>query len=442
MMSVQLPNQIKTALQHLAEGGFSAFLVGGCVRDALMGTTPKDYDITTSALPDEIEQLFYNYTCVLTGKRYGTITVVIEQMPIEITTMRRELGYSDGRRPDGVVFTKDIYEDLARRDFTINAIAYGQDGTIIDPYQGFYHLNTKKIVAVGNANDRFREDGLRILRAIRFASVLDFEIEKNTENSLLTAVDMLDKIAVERVRDELCKALCGVKAPTVLDNYFAVFCKIIPELQPMYGFQQHSKYHNLDVWQHTLSVLSGVPQECILRLAALFHDVGKPHTFTMDKNGRGHFYGHEPVGAEMAKEIMTRLRFSNHQIQSVYDLILCHRDENKKDAYWVRKTMCKLGSPEKCKEVLYLMAADARAKVEDYQDTDEIEHALQLLKQIEKRGDCYCLKMLAVNGDDLLQLGLSAKRVGQALQELLKLVLKNPKLNDKKRLLQHIADKN
>lgn len=438
MKQFQLPNPIKTALQLLAEGGFFAFLVGGCVRDALMGVPPKDYDITTSALPEEIEQVFRGFSCALTGKRYGTIMVRIDGMSIEITTMRKELGYSDGRRPDNVVFTKDIYEDLARRDFTINAIAYGEQVGIIDPYQGFYHLNTKKIVAVGNAYDRFCEDGLRILRALRFSSVLDFELEKNTEKSLFEALPMLDKIAVERVQVELCKILCGIKAPTVLDDYFSVFCKIIPELAPMHGFVQHSKYHNLDVWQHTLAVLSGVPQEHMLRLAALFHDVGKPHTFTLDQTGRGHFYGHEPVGADMAKAIMLRLRFSNHDVQGVYQLILCHRDEDKKDAYWVRKTMCNLGTPEKCRAVLQLMAADARAKVEDYQDTDEIDEALVTLHQVVRRGDCYSLKQLAVKGDDLLLHGISPKKIGQTLELLLEMVLKNPQMNTKHSLLQQL----
>lgn len=438
MKEFRLPYEVETVLEMICQSGFSAYLVGGSVRDFLMGKEPSDYDITTSALPEDIEFIFRKFITFDSGKKYGTISVVFNTFIIEITTMRKEVGYSDGRRPDEVIFSDSILEDLMRRDFTMNAIAYSHKSGIYDPFNGKRDIENMLIRAVGNPNERFREDGLRILRCLRFAAVLGFKIDDETSCAIDECRDMLGHIANERIKEELDKLLCGKNISFVLEKKSNILFYIIPELQPMYGFLQYSKYHNLDVWEHTIAVMAHVPKDKVLRLAALLHDIGKPRAFIMDKGGRGHFKGHEAIGAEMSKEILQRLKYKSSDIERIYKIILWHRDENIKDEYWIRKTLSKMGSEEGCREILCIMRADALAKVREYQDTDTIDYAVRLLDKIISRGDAYSLKQLAVNGNDLLEMGIEKGKIGKTLDMLLECVLKNPNMNDKALLIKMI----
>lgn len=436
MKDFLLPNQIKTVLDRLYRNGFSAYIVGGCVRDMIMGKEPNDYDVTTSALPDEILEIFKDYKTYEIGKKFGTITVVSGQYHVEITTMRKERGYKDGRRPSDVVFTDSIMEDVARRDFTVNAMAYSMEKGFFDAFRGEKDIENKLIKAVGTAEERFKEDGLRILRALRFAACLEFDIEEKTEKAIFDCAYMIDSIAKERIREELDKLLMGKNAIRILDRYFEIFCRIIPELRPMRGFLQHSKYHFLDVWQHTLAVVGETQSDRILKIAALLHDVGKPQAYYMDNKGVGHFKGHEPIGAEKAKDILKKLKYSCDDIDKVYNLILYHRDEATKDAVWIRQTLNKMKGEQGAYRLIELMRADAMAKVPDYQNIDEFIKAKQLLREISDKKSPYLISHLAVNGNDLQEIGITGEKIGKTLTGLLGDVIKNPEINSREKLLE------
>ena len=309
------------ALARLHEAGFEAWLVGGCVRDMLLGCAPKDYDLATSARPEETKAVFPGETVLETGIRHGTVTVLLEGMPLEITTYRVDGAYSDARHPDGVTFADNLRADAARRDFTINAMAYAPGRGLRDYFGGQADLRAGCLRAVGDPGTRFQEDALRILRGLRFAAVLDFSLEEETDRAARRYAPLLTKVSAERCAAELGKLLCGPAAGRILRAYPAVLGVVIPELLPMVGFAHRNAHHCYDVWTHTAVAVDHVPPRLPLRLAMLLHDMGKPDTFSLGEDGQGHFYGHPRRSVELAEGILTRLRFPRRTREQVLCLV-------------------------------------------------------------------------------------------------------------------------
>ena len=320
---MQIPKEAALALHTLQSNGHLAFVVGGCVRDSLLGRTPNDWDVTTSALPEEVADCFRNFRVIETGLQHGTLTVLVDGTPIEITTFRNDGIYLDHRHPVGVTFSNTVEDDLARRDFTVNAMAYHPERGLVDLFGGREDLKNRVIRCVGDPVTRFREDGLRILRAIRFASVLGFSLDEKTKAAVRSEKSLLEFIAPERIREEFCKLLCGVNAENVIREYVDVIGQFLPELLACRGFEQNTKYHCYDVLEHTLCALSHASNDLFVRLAVLLHDIGKPLCYTEDENG-GHFKGHGPVGTAMTEQILRRLRFDNRTVEIVSRLVERH----------------------------------------------------------------------------------------------------------------------
>ena len=324
MEAFAIPSYARTALDRLTAAGHEAWLVGGCVRDLLLGRTPGDYDITTAALPEETEGVFAGEQLIETGLRHGTVTVVLEGCPLEITTYRVDGTYADARHPDQVTFTRSLREDAARRDFTVNAMAYHPDRGLWDGFGGRADLEKGLLRCVGDPETRFREDALRILRAVRFASVLGFTLEPATAEAARRTAPLLGQIAPERLSAELTKLLCGPGAGTVLGEYPDILGALIPELGPMVGFDQRNLHHCHDLLTHTAAAVDNIPPDPALRLAMLLHDVGKPETFSLGEDGQGHFYGHAKRSVELADAILRRLRYPNHLREKAVTLIRFH----------------------------------------------------------------------------------------------------------------------
>ncbi len=436
-----IPESAKYILDVLKNNEHSAYLVGGCVRDSLLGKEPKDYDIATSARPEEVKSLFDKV--IPTGEKHGTVTVMIDKEPFEITTFRKDGNYSDGRRPDGVEFTKTIEEDLSRRDFTINAIAY--DGEkYIDPYSGVNDLQKYKMIrCVGKPEERFTEDALRMLRCVRFSSRLSFEISPLTYHGLWFNSNLIENVSVERIREELCQILLtekpsyglGVMERTGLLDY------IIPELVDCVGFDQRNPHHDKTVFEHILSVVDDSPMDLNVRLAALFHDIAKPQTFTVDENGKGHFYNHHIVGADVTEDIMKRLKFDNKTIEQVVKLVRYHMDRYAHlRTPKVKKFINRVGI-ENLDKLFELQIADIRGSKEPH----DFSGVLKLKEDVEKVLDekqPLSLKDLAISGRDLMEIGIQqGKDMGRILNELLEMVLEDEKLNTKEQLLSVVKEK-
>ena len=436
----EILSEVATALKKLRQSGFEAYIIGGCVRDRLLGNTPKDYDITTSALPEETEKVFSKFRIIETGIKHGTVTVLINKSPIEITTYRIDSEYSDNRRPDSVVFTKSLREDAARRDFTMNAIASDENGNIVDYYGGTDDIKNKIIRCVGDPNERFNEDALRILRAIRFSSVLDFEIESKTRDAIFNNKELLKNISAERIASEFTKILCGKNARRVIMEYIDVIGVFIPECLPMKNFDQRNFHHIYDVLEHTAFTVENIPDEPILRLAAFFHDIGKPQTFFIE-NGIGHFYGHSEVGAKMAKKILSRLKYDNHTRDSVYSLVRYHdtQIEEKKSA--VKRCMNKHG--DIFFDLLKLKRADNLAQAPEYHNrTEYVDRIQKIAEDIIANQECFSLKQVAVNGSDLIKVGFTpGKLIGECLNDILDKIIKGELDNDKQILLDYAVKK-
>ena len=433
----ELPAQVHSALDRLHAAGYEAYIVGGCVRDLLLGRVPEDYDITTAALPAETQQVFAGEKLIETGLKHGTVTVLLKGLPLEITTFRVDGDYADGRHPDAVRFTPSLREDLARRDFTVNAMAYHPETGLADPFGGQADLRQGLLRCVGDPERRFAEDALRILRALRFAGTLGFQIEENTRRALLAGKDSLTRISAERVREELLKLLCGPGAGQVILDFPAVLGVVIPELLPMQGFDQRSVYHCHDVLSHCALALDAVPAEPVLRLAALLHDVGKPATFQPDENGAGHFYGHGAVGAELADAICRRLRLSTAQRERVVTLVRRHDMPIEATERGVRRALNRL-TPEVFFQLLALKRADNLAQAPEFRERQAYYDQLEALaKELLAADACFSLRDLAVNGRDLLALGLEkGPAVGAALERLLAAVMDGVVPNEKANLLE------
>ena len=431
-----MPEAIREALARLERAGYEAWLVGGCVRDRLMGVAPHDYDLTTSATPAEVEAVFAGEKVIETGIAHGTVTVLLSGEPVEITTFRAESGYSDHRHPDSVAFTRSLRDDLARRDFTVNAIAMDARGTLCDPFGGQADIQAGILRAVGDPVERFTEDALRILRALRFSSVLGFEIAENTAAAFESCRGQLACVSAERINVELTRLLCGKNVRAVLLAYTDTLGKVLPELLPMRGFDQHNYHHIYDVLEHTARVVEGVPAAAHLRWAALFHDAGKPACFTQDENGVGHFYGHAEISRVIADGALRRLKTDNATREAVDALIHWHDVPVEPTAPAVRRMLRKLGA-DGFRDLLALKRADNLAQNPAYQDRLKTYDDLEIIAaQIMAENQAFRLKDLAINGEDLLALGMApGPEMGALLNRLLDEVISDRLPNERGALL-------
>lgn len=429
-----IPESVQLCLNRLENAGFEAYIVGGCVRDALLGLTPQDYDMCTSALPEQTEAVFSDFPLVLAGKKHGTVGVVIDGSVVEITTYRTEGGYTDNRHPEWVKFVPTIEEDLSRRDFTVNSMAYSPSRGLADPFGGRADLEAKILRAVGDPQTRFREDSLRILRGVRFAVKYALTPEDATMDAMVELRNLMDNLARERVFDELCKLLLLVDMEDLL-RFAPILAAVIPELEPMIGFDQRSPHHAYDLYKHTAGVTGGVPRELTLRWAALLHDTGKITTFTLDENGRGHFYGHAKFSAEIADRVLRRLKAPTKLREDAVRLIELHMHRFEEDKKVLRRWLSRLGSAT-MDDLLKLQEADLGSKgTGKVREMDQFSRLRQLIAEIEAENACLHIKDLAVNGNDLMALGLSGREIGTALNRLLELVLDEQLPNEKQALL-------
>lgn len=441
-MNLRIPPYAAAVMRRLEENGFEAYAVGGCVRDSLLGLEPKDWDVTTSALPEQAERALSEFRTVETGLKHGTITAVSEGKPVEVTTYRIDGDYSDHRHPDGVTFTRSLAEDLARRDFTVNAMACGLSGELVDRFGGCADLGRGLIRCVGDPDRRVQEDGLRILRALRFASVLGFSIEEKTGCAALKNRALLNGISPERSSKELSALLCGKNAPAVLRKYREIIGTLIPELRAEFGFPQDNPFHCFDVWEHTVKAVGEIEADPVLRLVMLLHDTGKPLCRTTDKNGVGHFYGHAEKSAELAQNILKRLKFNGKTVRSVSALVRFHDLPLSADEKLLRRRLNLLGE-KNFRLLLKVRAADIRAQAPDrLYRLDSLAETEGALEKILAQGQCFSLKDLAVNGSDLTAAGVPrGPETGRLLRLLLGAVLDGTCPNTKENLLRLAAEK-
>ena len=438
---MQIPQSVQLCIDTLENAGFAAYLVGGCVRDAYLNLIPHDFDLCTNALPEQTEAVFSDHKLVLAGKKHGTIGVVTDTGVVEITTFRTEGGYTDCRHPEWVEFVSDIEADLARRDFTVNAMAYSPSRGFADPFGGREDLDKGILRAVGEPSARFEEDAVRILRGIRFASRYGLSLEEKTRQSMFDLAPRMESLARERVFEEVNRFLQLAKAEDLL-TFAPILAAVIPELEQTLGFDQHSPHHAYDVFTHIAYVTAAIPSEPALRWAALLHDVGKPATFTTDETGRGHFYAHAQVGAEMANTILLRLKAPTQLREEVVLLISQHMTKLEPEKRFLRRCLNRLGSG-RVERLLQLQEADMGSKGTGKQD--QLLQFLQvraLLAEIKAENACLQLKDLAVNGNDLLALGLTGKQIGETLSSLLEQVMDDVLPNDRSVLLEAAKRRN
>ena len=429
-----LPAHVLECIQLLESNGYEAYAVGGCVRDALLGLQAQDYDLCTDAAPQQIKAVFSHYRLVLSGEKHGTVAVITSGGLVEITTYRTEGGYQDNRHPDWVRFVTDIREDLSRRDFTINAMAFSPKRGLTDPWGGRHDLDTGVLRAVGDPSVRFSEDALRILRGMRFAARYHLQVEPQTQQAMLDQAYLLPHLAAERVFSELCKLIVLVDAQDLL-QYAPVFAKIIPELQPTMGFDQRNPHHAYDVYTHTAYVTAAVPGILSLRLAALLHDIGKVPTFTLDDAGCGHFLGHAKASAQMAQTILLRLKAPTALREQVVNLIARHMTIPEPDKRLLRRRLGQYGV-EETNLLLQLQQADFRSKG-TVADDPVFDAIARLLDQIIQEDACLRIHDLAINGHDLIALGFTpGKQIGRCLSYLLQQVQDELLCNSKEPLLQ------
>jgi len=430
----EIPEYVQKVLMILEKGGYEAWCVGGCVRDTLLGRIPEDWDVTTSAAPEETMSLFGD-CAIPTGLQHGTATVVMERQRVEVTTYRVDGVYLDHRRPETVSFTRSLEEDLARRDFTVNAMALNLRGELRDPYGGRVDLQSSILRCVGEPDERFEEDALRIMRGLRFAAVLGFTIDEETGESIRRKKELLREIAVERVEEELFKLLCGQSAADVLRAYPDVIGVFWPEILPMVGFDQKNHHHCYDVWEHSLHAVETIPAEPVLRCAALLHDIGKPHCFTVDSDGIGHFCGHGNISRELADTMLRRLKCSTEFRETVVQLVDWHDREIPRTDKAIRRALRILGE-QNLRRLIQVKRADNLAQAPAYHGRQaELDRGEEILEKLLAEDACFSLKQLAVNGRDMMALGLQGPAVGAALERLLDAVVNGEVPNQREELL-------
>lgn len=432
-----VPKDALWILQRLNANGYEAYVVGGCVRDSLLSLPVHDWDITTNASPQQVSGCFSGEKIIETGLQHGTVTLLKNSVPYEITTYRVDGDYTDHRHPDSVSFTTSLTDDLSRRDFTINAMAYHPEQGIVDPFGGQADLAGGVLRCVGDAGARFSQDALRILRALRFSAVYGFEIEEQTAAAVHSARALLRHIAAERICSELMRLLCGAHVEAVLNAFWDVLCVFIPELAPLEGFEQHSKHHRYDVKRHTAKAVALVQPEPALRLTMLLHDIAKPACFSRDAHG-GHFYGHPQKSGDMAREILHRLRCDNDTTVEVVTLVLYHDMRISPQKKTVRRWLGRLGEA-RMRALIQVQRADQMAqssylRAEKKARLDDLEACVN---EIVAAQLCVCLRDLAVNGRDLLAAGFAqGEQVGTALSRLLEDVIDERLPNERTALLQ------
>lgn len=439
-MKIQLPEKVNQIITTLQSHGYEAYAVGGCVRDSLLGRKPEDWDITTSAAPEETKALFER--TFDTGIEHGTVTVLLGKEGFEVTTYRIDGEYEDNRHPKEVLFTRNLTEDLKRRDFTINAMAYNYLDGLVDIFGGIKDLENKVIRCVGAAEERFAEDALRILRAVRFSAQLDFEIEEATQGAIKKLTPSLERISAERIQTELVKLLISEHPEKLREAYSMGITKVIlPEFDAMMQTEQETPHHCYNVGEHTIQSLMHVEPDKVLRLTMLFHDTGKPDRKTIDSDGTAHFKGHGPVSEALTREIMRRLKFDNDTLRKVTRLVLYHDLRMPAAARNVRRAMNKIGE-ELFPYYMKVRRADTLAqssyqRQEKLQNLDQIE---VIYKEIIDKKQCVSLKELAVSGRDLIQSGISPGPVlGDILEQLLQEVIEEPKKNEREILLERAS---
>ena len=439
MGCVCIPNGAQNIIDTLEASGYEAYVVGGCVRDSLLGIVPHDWDICTSAVPSEIESCFEDRRIVETGLQHGTVTIIEDGVSYEVTTFRIDGKYSDSRHPDKVTYTKDIDSDLSRRDFTFNAMAYNERVGLIDPFGGAFDLIRGEISCVGNANDRFKEDALRIMRALRFASTYGFTISERTNEAIHINKKLLNNIAAERIREELCKIVMGKGVLGVLLNYSDIIATIIPEIEPCIGFQQNNPYHQYTVYDHiahAVSNYSGDDQS--VKLALLLHDIGKPLCYTEDEKG-GHFYGHGVYCHDVAEKVMERLRFDNRTSDEVLTLVLYHDAIIEPTTKAIKRWLNKIG-PQRFCQLMDVRMADILAHTKGTQASrvDKCNMVKAVLEQVIEEEQCFSISDLAINGHNIMDLGVQeGKRVGEILKKLLDAVIAEDIENEHTALVEY-----
>ena len=420
-----LPQTVRAAMERLRAAGYACHVVGGCVRDSLLGLVPHDWDLTTNAPPEQTAALFADHTVIPTGMRHGTVTVLSDGIPLEITTYRTEGAYHDHRRPDTVSFVADITEDLRRRNFTVNAMAWEPRGGLCDPFGGERDLQNGVLRCVGDARERFGEDALRILRALRFAATYGFSVEDSTAEALFYCAPLLETVAKERVRAELDRLLVGEYVGDVLRRFHPVLYPVLPELRAMAGFEQCSKYHDRDFLEHTIAAVESAPPVSEVRLALLLHDSGKPSCFTRDEDGVGHFYSHAAASETIAATVTERLRYDRQTQETVAVLVRYHDTPVENTDAAVKRRLNRLGE-ERFFLLLDVQEADSRAHAEWVvpERLTAIEAVRERARHILDAGQCISLKTLAIGGDDLKAAGIpTGKAMGDCLAYLLDEVL-------------------
>lgn len=440
-MTINIPQKAEQILHILNEAGYEAYVVGGCVRDSILDRVPGDWDITTSALPEQVKELFHR--TVDTGIQHGTVTVMMGKEGFEVTTYRVDGEYHDGRHPDAVTFTRSLEEDLKRRDFTINAMAYHPGHGLVDLFGGMEDINRKLIRCVGDPVERFTEDALRMLRAVRFSAQLGFTVEENTKAALARMSGNLEHVSAERIQTELVKLLVSDHPEKIRDAYELGITKVIlPEFDAMMETTQETLHHCYNVGEHTIHALMNIPADKVLRLTMLFHDTGKPERKTVDPDGTAHFKGHAYVSEELTKSIMHRLKFDNDTLRKVSKLVLYHDDRMPATMKHVRRAMNRI-SAELFPYYMKVRMADTLAQ-SDYQRDKKLENLAGIEKcyqEILEKKQCVSLKELKVNGQDLIAAGIEkGPKIGQTLQTLLQEVIEEPEKNTREYLLARIKE--
>ena len=438
-MKIILPVNVNLIINTLSQNGFDAYIVGGCVRDSILGISPQDWDITTNALPKDILSCFKEYKTIETGIKHGTVAVIIENKIYEITTYRIDGEYKDNRHPEKVVFSDKLEYDLGRRDFTVNSMAYNPKTGLIDLYGGMNDLKYKAIRCVGQADKRFKEDALRILRAMRFASVYDFTIEVSTSKAIFENAKLLNNISEERIKAEFNKLICGNSASYILNRYKRVIKVFIPEIEVMFDFDQNNPHHNKTLWKHTLSSMSHIDNDLLLRLTMFFHDIGKPLAQKYDEEKKiCHYNGHNMFSCAIAENIMKRLRYSNEIINNTKELIFYHDIRCGNNKKQIKKILSKIGE-DKFRKLLKVQKADILAQ-SFYKREEKLlnmELCEKTFEEIINEKECFSLKDLSVNGRDLIHLGIEkGEDIGKTLDTLLNFVIDGKLENEKEALLE------
>ena len=436
---IALPSGAAEIIDRIERAGYSAWAVGGCVRDSLRGVQPNDWDIAVSSTPGKTMRLMGGLRALPTGLKHGTVTVRADGADYEVTTYRVEAAYSDGRHPDAVTFVDNVEEDLARRDFTINAMAWHPERGLCDPFGGQADLQNGLIRAVGDPHIRFTEDALRILRGLRFMSKTGFRIEENTVQAMRDCAPLLQNIAAERIRVELLGLLAGRYVGRVLMQHADLITAVLPELVPMVGHEQFNAYHKFDIWEHTVRAVEAAPDDPILRMALLLHDSGKPATFTRDEKGVGHFDGHPALSALIAEKITERLRFSNAERARIDLYVRYHDYPLGREERIVRRRLARFGE-ENFRTLLLINKCDRTGQMTHPENLAKLDQTARIADRILEQQACLSLRQLAVKGEDMIALGLRGRRIGSTLETLLSEVVDGTLENEREALLDYAKE--